>query len=145
MFWSNLANVFPLITAIVAVLVPGIATIYTIKINARIKKYELYSPRVYDAVEKMAKAYSSLLHGEELPENERDQNVVYVNAAKAYYQFAETAYIVMSLIAEKIIQKQINKLLSELSNCYYIPNLDHDALFCKLMNDITTYTRKLKV
>lgn len=142
---SDIAIILPSITAIAAIVVPALTSAHASKTQVRIKKYELYTPRVYDALSGMAEAYSLLVRGEMLPETESEREAVFAKASTAYYSFTKTAYTVMSLIPKKDVQSQITELISEISTCYCIPNLDHDKRFCELMNDITEYMRDLKM
>lgn len=141
---SDIFYIISSLTTVTAIVTPAITTIYTAKSQERVKKAEMYSPRVYDALSDMAKAYSLLMRGEKLPEAESDRQPFYDQAINAYYNFSGTAYTVMALISDKNIQSKITNLITEIQEFSYFPNVLHDKLFCDLMNDITNYLRKLR-
>ena len=136
---SDITVIMTSVTALAAIVAPVITAIYSGKTQERMKRTELYSPRVYDALADMSKAYSQLSRGTDATD---DVTKVHKNAMIVYYEFSCTAYKVMSLIPKEGIQNQISNLLTEIENYSYFPSELHDELFRQLMRDITKFLQK---
>ena len=140
---SDVISIVTQITAITALLTSAVTTVCTIRSQERIKKAEIYSPRLYEALANMAQAYSRLTRGDALSESEREHQSVYIRAASAYYEFSSAAYTVVAVISDKEIRSEITKLIAEIRDCSFIPNCLHDEMFCNIMVAISAHSKNL--
>lgn len=115
---GNLALILSSVTAIAAVIVPAITTAKTIKSNERMKRLELYSPRLFDAVKRMVDTYSQLKrsdqldnpNGQELSESEKVESRILCS------DFFAACCEVMSLIDNNQIQIKLSTLIDDLDS-----------------------------
>lgn len=139
---SDITVIMTSVTAVAAIVAPVITAIYSAKSQERMKRAELYSPRVYDALAEMSKAYSQLSRGDDITDDAESATKARKKATIAYYEFVGAAYKVMSLIPKESIQAQISQLLTELEQYSYFPSERHDELFRHLMRDITKFLQR---
>lgn len=131
---SAITAVMSSITAIVAIIVPAITSVHSTKMQERLKRMELHTPRVYDAIADMAETYAHLIR--EYP-NDSDWSAVDYMAKEKYYCFSAACYKVMGMIPDDSIHNKITALLSD--KRMYMPSDAHDQKFNEIMADITAY------
>ena len=141
--WSIVSTVMSCITAVVAVVAPVVSSIVSVKAQERMKKNEVYMPRVYDALAEVSLKYSRLIRKSTACDNEA-MHAEYLEALNRYHEFAAACYTLMSLVPGEGIQQQIAELLA----CFdgsLSPYAKHDKMFYQLMNDINDYLRTSKI
>lgn len=132
--WSIISAIASSVTAIIAIIAPAITTVCTIRSQERIKKQELYSPRVYDALAEMSESFASLTRKDYSGE---DGDKVYMCALEKFNCFSTACYKVLALIPDKDIHQKISRLLTDRQAVYPTPH--HDALFIEIMADINAF------
>lgn len=141
--WPVVSTVVSSVTAVIAIVAPVATSILTIKAQERMKKMELYSPRVYDALAEMSLRYSRLIRGS-ASRSEEEWRTEYSEATNRLQEFRAASYTVMSLVPGKGIQKQILDLLNSFDHSLS-PDKRQDEMFSQLMNDINEYMLTSKV
>ena len=125
--WSVVSAITSAVAAISAIVAPVITAVFTLRSQERIKKQELYSPRVYDALAEMSEAYSSLIRKDCSGD---DTDAVYARGYERFGHFTASCYKVMALIPGAAF-----------------PSVWHDTAFLEIMSDINAslHSGKLKV
>lgn len=141
--WSFVSTVISSITAMIAIAAPIITSSITIRSQERMKKNELYAPRVYDALADLSVKYSQIPRRSTATDVD-SAKIEYLEVLERHGEFMAACYTVMSLIPGEGIQRQIMDLLSDLEH-YPCPDDKHDKMFCRLMNDINEYLLTSKV
>lgn len=147
--WSLISTIVSAVTAIIAIVAPVITSIQATKSQERMKKMELFSPRVYDALAEMVKAYAELNHFD-LPADGFDTQMILTKEASERCQiFSAASLKVMSLVPSAQVQKHISGLLADIGNTTYSPSPEHDKIFFQLIADVNAYllapkSRKIK-
>lgn len=141
--WSIVSTVISSVTAVIAIVAPVISSIITMKSQERMKKHELYTPRVYDALAEMSLKYSQLPRRSTATDRDA-YHVEYLEALNKHQEFMASCYTVMSLIPGEGIQQQITDLLNSFEGSLS-PSGNQDKMFCLLMNDINEYLRTSKI
>lgn len=138
--WSVVSAITSAVAAISAIVAPVITAVFTLRSQERMKKQELYSPRVYDALAEMSEAYSSLIRKDYSGE---DMDTVYMRALEKFSHFTASCYKVMALIPDEDIHGKISKLLMDQQTVY--PSVLHDAAFLEIMADINASLHSGKI
>lgn len=140
--WSVVSAITSAVAAISAIVAPVITAVFTLRSQERIKKQELYSPRVYDALAEMSEAYSSLIRKDYSGD---DSNAVYARGYERFGHFTASCYKVMALIPDEDIHSKISALLMDRQTAF--PSAWHDTAFLEIMSDINAslHSGKLKV
>lgn len=141
--YSVVSAVMSSATAVIAIVAPVISSIITVRSQERMKRNELYTPRVYNALAEMSLRYSQLPRYPTATDDEA-MRAEYLEALNKHREFMAACYTVMSLIPGEGIQQQITDLLSSFEGSLS-PNSSHDKMYCKLMNDINEYLRTSKI
>lgn len=142
---SQISLILPGISTIVAIVAPVITSIWTIKSQEKMKKLEMYSPRVYDALAELSRTYSKLNRGNNAPNDDESQMALYMAAQSHYYEFMASCYKVMSLVPGAEIHEHISVLLTDIRQFAYSPNRVHDDQFSQLVSEINEYILTLKI
>ena len=141
--WSVVSTVISSITAVIAIVAPVVSSVVTVKSQERMKKNELYTPRVYDALAEMSLKYSQLPRRSAATDVEA-REAERLEALARISEFSAACYTVMSLIPGKEIQQQIMDLLASFDTSLS-PNRNEDKMFCQLISDINEYLRTSKI
>ena len=134
------------VTALAAVIVPGICTYFTIRSQMKIKKMELYAPRVYDALAEMSAAYSQLSRNTD-PKFGEYKEPDYTEASQKFHHFMSSCYRVMSLVPDEHIGLMITDLLNLITQAGFSSTAFTDPKFYQIMEAISKFirTRKLRI
>lgn len=123
-------------TALAAVIGPIISSVITVRSNERTKKFEMYSPQVYAAVQRFTGAYAQFPRKADYS-NVSDYGKAQISkdAAAAYRSFSASAYEVMSLLPNCEIHGQIISLLADLDGKKWA-EAEQDKLFQALAESL---------
>ncbi|MBE6976244.1 MAG: hypothetical protein E7439_03485 [Ruminococcaceae bacterium] len=141
--YSVVSAVMSSVTAVIAIVAPIISSIVAAKSQERMKRNELYAPRVYDALAQMSLRYSLLPRISTATDSDA-AHAEYLEALDRHSEFMASCYTVMSLVPGETIQEQITALLASFEGSLS-PDRKQDKMFCQLMNDINEYLRTSKI
>ena len=137
--WSLISTIASTITAIIAIVAPVITSIFTAKSQERMKKMELFSPLIYDAVAELVKTYAELRQFVP-PTEDSDAQYAFIEAATGRCnKFRAACFKVMSLVPTPQVQEHITNLLAEIGNTVLSPDSRHDQIFYQLIADVNAY------
>lgn len=136
---ADIALIMSSITAIAAVIIPVISTAITLRHNEKLKRTELHSPKIYEAVNQLVGAYSNLMRYDD-PNfsppsglSAEDHKGFIRNRNQATYiqfmTFKTACYEIISLIPNAEIHNDLLALLVELERFHHCPDEEHDQLF----------------
>lgn len=144
--WSLVSAIISAVTALAAIIAPVVSAIYTVKSQARTKRMESYSARVYDALAELSRTYGALSrHSAYYDDDTEKQRQMYNLAVASAADFRAACYKVLSLVPGPVVQDKINHLLRHIGTNYFSPRRDDDRIYCELMDDINEYLLTLKV
>ena len=136
--WSLISAIASSATAIAAVAAPVITNFFTLKHQERIKKLEVYSPRVFDAIEELTDAYSKLSYFHEEGTSSTDAYDKLQSDAKA---FSAICHRICALIPNKEIHAKATDLLADLEKRGYLTGQSSNKLFDQLIEMIAEHLR----
>ena len=136
MTFDEILTLMPTFTAVAAIVAPTISTAITVRSNERMKRAEIYAPRLYAAVQRLSETYAKFNRSPIYSTTESPpQSVVETRAAAAYKEFSAAAYDVMALVADPDVHAQICDLLESLEKYPYVLS-EQDAKFQALSESL---------
>lgn len=142
--WSVISTIASTATALVAIVAPVVTSFLANKSQERMKKMEVYIPRVYDALAEMTEAYGNLTRID-TSHDEESYNKLYLLAVERCQEFEAACYKVMSLVPGENIQRHIAALLQDIGHSALMPSSEHDKIFCQLISEVHQYLLTSKV
>lgn len=141
--YSIVSAVMSSVTAVVAIVAPIVSSIVATKSQERMKRNEIYAPRVYEALAEMSLRYSRLPRVSTATDNDAARTE-YLEALDKLSEFMASCYTVMSLVPGETIHQQITELLTSFEGSPS-PDRRQDKMLCQLLNDINEYLRTSKI
>ena len=136
MDFEQLSLTLTTITAIAAILGPIISTIISIRSNRKLRKMEMYAPRIFQAVQKLSDAYSQFPRKADYEATSDIQRPGLVKkSASAHRALIAAAYELMSLIADDDIHAHVNVLIASLEGHKFATS-EHDKKYQSLTSAI---------
>ena len=133
---TEISLVLTSLTAIAAVLGPIISSVINVRSNERTKRDELYSPRVYEALQKLTEAFGKFPRYHEYARaSELGRIAIAKEYTAAYKAFTSATYEIMSLLPNQDIHELSIALLADLDDLTCIVS-DQDKQFQKLAKAI---------
>lgn len=147
---TDIALIMSSITAIAAVIIPVISTAITLRHNEKIKRTELHSPKIYDAVNQLVITYFNLLHYGDpdtkykpwttIEESRANKEAFSDLKFSRFKPFKIACYNVLSLISDETVHREILELINTLEERFQNPDQDTDAAFERVLLRISKAT-----
>lgn len=136
MTFQQLSFILTSVTALAAVIGPVISSVINVRSNERTKKYEMYAPKLYTAVQKLTEAYAKFPRKVDFNKtNDLGRGRLDNEYASALRVFCSAAYEIMSLLPSRELHEQIISFLAELEGKRCI-GIEQDQKFQQLTESL---------
>lgn len=107
-------------TAIAALIAPAISANITVKSNERLKRFEIYAPQAFEAVQKLTESYAGFPRKSDYSgSSDYRQSELHTKFANNYRVFSSAAYDVMSFLCSPNVNRLLVELLKDLEGKRY--------------------------
>lgn len=142
--WSIITALAPYAATLAAVVAPVITTVCTTRSQERSKNMEMYSPRVYDALDELAKTYSYMTRCYVAEGNQAEQERLYLSSRAKYENFMTACHKLLSLVPGADVQQKIFALLTAIRQDGFFISPKHDEQFLALLSSVNSYMLTLR-
>lgn len=132
------------ITALAAVIGPVVSTCITVRSNERLRRDELYAPKLYSAISQVIVAFHRL--------HRKDDFITYAgwdldlrtkSTYESYTNFSVSCFELMSLLPDEGIRSQLTDLLSVIGSAGFQVSPENEVAFNQIVSEISHFLSRV--